>query len=69
MSMMTVNRELTEIFDQIHQMYAEGTSDLRPTTTDINQLITECGFVPKNIDIFYDQFQAIWRWGCDISKK
>jgi hypothetical protein len=66
---MTVDREHTEIFDQQHQMYAEGMSELKPTTTDINQLITECGFTPNNIDIFYDQFQAIWRWSCDISKK
>ena len=32
---MTVNRNNTEIFNQSHKMWAEGTSDVEPKVNDI----------------------------------
>lgn len=64
----TVNIANTEIRPQEHEMWAEGTSEIKPLKYDITQLLRKKGFVGKNIEISFDDMQGIWRWGCDIEK-
>lgn len=59
---MTVGRQYTEIFDQVHQMWAEGTSigageGLEPKKQDIQHLLGSEGFVAYEIDIWFDDLQ------------
>ena len=67
-----IDREHTEIFDQVHQMYAEGTSnnlnELEPTKEDIENLLDSEGFKAYKIEIEFDNMQKFWRWNCKISK-
>jgi len=69
---MTVDREHTEIFDQPHQMWAEGTEVSRmhnaPTAPDIRKLLESEGWKAYEIDVWYDTLQGFWRWLCKISK-
>lgn len=70
---MTVNREHTEIFDQTHKKWAEGTSigageGLQPKEQDIQHLLSGEGWVADEIDIWFDSLQKFWRWSCKITK-
>ena len=70
---MTVDREHTEIFDQEHKMWAEGTSigageGLEPKEQDIQYLLGSEGWSTDEIEIWYDNFQKFWRWNCKIAK-
>lgn len=66
---MTVTRENTEIRDQVHEMWAEGTGDIEPVTTDIETLLNNEGYQASNIEIWYDDMQGFWRWNCNIKKQ
>ena len=57
-----------EIRDQKHLMIAEGTANNKPLKHDIKIAIFKKGFVASNIEIFYDDFQGIWRFNADILK-
>ena len=63
---MSIDRKNTEILDQKHQMYAEGTSDIKPTAKDIELFLKHEGWDIYNLDIFFDSMQGFWRWNCDI---
>lgn len=63
---MTLERKNTEIFDQAHQMWAEGTSDDKPEINDIKILLKSENWNIYNIDIWYDTMQGFWRWNCNI---
>ena len=70
---MTVDRQHTEIFDQSHQMWAEGTSigaceGLEPKEQDIQNLLGSEGWVADEIDIWFDTLQKFWRWSCKIAR-
>lgn len=72
---MTVDRKHTEIFDQAHQMWAEGTSigsgggeGLKPKEADIQKLLGDEGWIVDEIDIWFDNLQKFWRWSCKIAK-
>lgn len=65
---MTVERINTEIFDQVHQMWAEGTSDIEPLEVDIQNLLDGEGFEVDEIDFWFDNMQVFWRWYCKIYK-
>lgn len=70
---MTVDRKHTEIFDQAHQMCAEGTSTgsdegLELKEADIQKLLGSEGWVTDEIDIWFDNLQNFWRWSCKIAK-
>lgn len=71
---MTVDRKHTEIFDQPHQMWAEGTSigngeGTMPEEQDIRRLLGNEGWEAAEIDIWFDGLQKFWRWNCKITKK
>ena len=69
---MTVDRQHTEIFDQAHKMWAEGTSidtnDTKPKEQDIEKLLALEGFRSDEIDIWFDNLQKFWRWNCKIKR-
>jgi len=70
----TVDSGYTEICDQDHQMWAEGTSigsgeDLKPEKADIQQLLASEGWIAYEIDIRFDRIQKFWRWVCRIKKE
>lgn len=69
---MTVDRKHTEIFDQAHQMWAEGTSiggeGLEPKEADIQKLLGSERWATDEIDIWFDNLQKFWRWSCKIAK-
>jgi hypothetical protein len=70
---MTVDRQHTEIFDQAHQMWAEGTSigegeGLEPKEQDIQHLLGGEGWIADEIDIWFDNLQKFWRWSCKIAR-
>jgi hypothetical protein len=64
---MTVKREETEIRNQAHEMWAEGTSDVEPKKEDIEALLKKEGYTAINIDTGYDGMQGFWRWDCEIT--
>ena len=61
-------RKNTEIFDQAHQMYAEGTSDEPINHDDVMELLAKEGYFAKNIDSFFDSMMGFYRWDCLIIK-
>ena len=63
---MTVERKNTEIFDQKHQMWAEGTSDVEPLEKDIKNLLGGEKWSSDKINIWFDNMQGFWRWNCNI---
>lgn len=65
---MTIERTNTEIFDQAHQMWAEGTSSIEPLEVDIQNLLDGEGFGVDEIDFWFDNMQGFWRWCCKIYK-
>ena len=64
---MTLHRENTEIFDQKHQMYAEGADDDEMEEIDIVDHLKEEGWRCVNISTWYDKMQGMWKWSADIS--
>lgn len=65
---MSLSRANVEIFNQKHQMYAEGSEDFLITESDIKDFLNNEGYVVSNIDIFYDNLQSVHRWTADIMK-
>lgn len=65
---LSVARENTEIFDQEHEMYAEGTSDVEPLEKDIQLLLGDENWIADEIDIWLDTMQGFWRWWCSIER-
>lgn len=65
---MTVTREETEIRDQAHEMWAEGTSGLMPDIVDIESLLLGLGWKASNVEVWYDNMQGFYRWNCSITK-
>lgn len=65
---MTVTREETEIRDQAHEMWAEGTSDEMPASSDIETLLKNEGYFASDIERWFDDMQGFWRWNCNIKK-
>lgn len=60
-----------EIFDQEHQMFAEGISAEKtmPTQEDIEKyLLNEKGWIASDVEIEFDSMMGFWRWSCDIKK-
>lgn len=70
---MNVNRENTEIVTTRPLYFAEGTSinfgkQYEPKEVEIQNLLLAEGWRCDEIDIFYDDFQCIWRWSCNIER-
>jgi len=63
-----LNRNEVEIFNQAHQMYAEGKHDNRPSESDIVLLLYDEGYEASNIDISYDSMMGLYNWYADIEK-
>ncbi len=63
---MSISNNCTEICDQLHQMYAEGTSDIILEEYEIIQYLLNKKYAASNIDIWHDDFKSIWRWYADI---
>jgi hypothetical protein len=61
-----IKREDIEIFNQQHQMYAEGCQDEKPEEGDVLIAVGLAGYEATDIDIHYDDLQKLWRWTCDI---
>ena len=55
-----------EIRDRPSQMWAEGTSDIRPTLDDIFDKIEERGFNAWEVKVWFDHMQGFWRFSADI---
>lgn len=68
MRRLSVTRKETEIFDQSHQMYAEGTSDVEPLEKDIKFLLGSENWIADEIGIWFDNMQGFWRWWCSIER-
>lgn len=66
---MNLQRQNTEIEDQAHKMWAEGSCDNEPTNDEIVIFMTECGWAIYNINISFDNMQGFWRWNCDLADK
>ena len=65
--MKNITRNNTEIFDQLHQMYAEGMCDAEPSYKEIAELLSSEGYGSSGYTKSYDQMQSTWRWTCNIS--
>ena len=63
-----MNREEVEIRTQAHQMDAEGAHDEKPNSEEIKTLIESEGFRYRNLEIWFDDLQKLWRWSCDIHR-
>ena len=63
---MNINNNCTEICSQPHEMYAEGTSDIIPIEFEIIEYLLDRKYAGSNIDIWFDNFQSVWRWSADI---
>jgi hypothetical protein len=58
-----------EIRDQKHLMDAEGCQDDKPSAREIVAALKTEGFRPRNLDIFYDRMQGLWRWHCGLLRE
>ncbi len=63
---MTVERKNTEIEDQPHKMWAEGTSLVMPLEQDAVELLAKEGWRLKNFSGWFDEMMGFYRWNCDI---
>ena len=57
-----------EIREQSHEMWAEGTSDVRPKVDDIVDEIAKRGYAALKVDIVHDDMQGFWRFTADIGR-
>ena len=64
-----LKREEVELYVQLHQMYAEGAHDDKPTEAIIEVTLLDMGYIATDIDIFFDDVQVLWRWTADIERK
>ncbi len=62
---MTVSRNTTKIFAKKRQLYASGTSVLKPEESDIEEMFRGDNFDAYNIRVWFDV--NIWRWSCDLT--
>lgn len=60
-------RENTEIRDQQHEMWAEGSCDDEPTKEEVIAFVKTLGWVGRCVEISFDGMQTVWRWSCDIA--
>lgn len=65
---MELQRKNFEIFDQQHEMYAEGAETLQPDHNDIIQALLKEGWETNHIGIGFDDMQKLWRWNCYIKR-
>lgn len=59
-------RENTEIRNQKHEMWAEGSCDNEPNEIEISEFLKTLGYKSDCFNIEYDKMQSVWRWNCDI---
>lgn len=63
-----LDRNEIEIFNQLHEMYAEGKHINRPSESIINLVLINEGYYSNNIDIYYDSLMGLYQWRADIQK-
>jgi hypothetical protein len=63
-----LNRNEVEIFEQAHQMYAEGKHANSPSESDIVLLLYDEGYEASNINISYDKMMGVYNWYAEIEK-
>jgi len=51
-----------------HEMHAEGLCSEQPSKDSVFYYIASKGYASTNIDVWYDDYQKVWRWTCDIYK-
>jgi len=66
--MKNVTLEETEIRDQAHEMWAEGTSEEMATASEIEAVLNSQGYTGLMFDAWFDTMQGFYRWRCDINK-
>jgi len=64
-----IQREDFTIYDQVHQMYAEGCQSNEPLEDDIWIAVEVTGYKASYIKVYFDNVQKLWRWGCEISNE
>ncbi len=55
-----------EIRDQEHLMDAGGSQDKKPTVREIVAGLNSEGFRPRNLEIWRDDLQGLWKWSCGL---
>ncbi len=45
---------------------AEGMCDTEPTRTDVTAYLYKRNFSTTNEEVWFDNFQGVWRWSCNI---
>lgn len=60
--------ENTEVKDQQHEMFAEGSCDDEPTEQEIIIFLRSMGWDSSGVEIFFDGMQSVWRWKSYIKK-
>lgn len=63
-----IKRKDFEVYNQKHQMYAEGDQHPQPTEPDIMFALKLEGYAASEIDMWFDHLQGFWRWTCKIAK-
>lgn len=63
-----LQRKNTEIFDQPHKMWAEGTHKEEPTKKMVVNHLLENGWDCKDVDIWNDTMMGFWRWSSKLIK-
>jgi hypothetical protein len=63
-----INRNQIEIFDQKHEMYAEGKHTSKPDELEIRELLLFEGYDSYNYDISYDSMMNVYNSFCKIKK-
>lgn len=63
---MNLDRRNTEIEDQAHKMWAEGSCDDEPTNGEVIEFMRQQEWVVSNVQISFDGMQSCWRWNCDL---
>lgn len=56
-----------EIRSQKHEMWAEGSFDEEPSVKEIKKYLESRGYTSSQIDVWYDKFQGLWKFDCNIS--
>jgi hypothetical protein len=61
-----IKRYNTKNKTHAHLIDAEGTSDIEPMKSEIEFLLSKEGYNAKDIEIWFDNMQGLWRWSCKI---
>lgn len=67
--MENLKRENTEIEDQVHKMWAEGSCDDEPLYEEVVAFMATLGWEVRYVQISFDGMQSCWRWNCDLISK